>query len=72
MRGELMSTLQKIVNLPDEKQERLQKIASEHVALSKLFSRDGLADQQREEIFDRIQALKDERVAILGAKLNEL
>ena len=53
--------------LPPEKQDRLTEITVEYSRLRAAFVMYTLNDEQKEIIWNRIQALKDERVAILGS-----
>ncbi len=48
-----------------DQQTRLAENAKQHAFYTKAFSREGMSDQQKQEIFDRIQALKDERIKLM-------
>lgn len=62
----MTSTALKIWQLPDEQSKRLTEIAVEHSRLAASFNSDGLSVEQKEIIWNRIEALRVERVAILG------
>lgn len=52
--------------LPTDKQDRLSEISAQYSRLRAAFESSELSHEQKEIIWNHIQALKDERIAILG------
>lgn len=61
-----MTTNQKLFRLPDDQLKRLSEIAREHARLAAEFGRHDTPADRKEQIWQRIDELRKERVSLLG------
>lgn len=56
----------KLHQIPDDQLKRLSEIAREHSRLAWEFVKSGIAEERKEQIWQRIEELRKERVTILS------